>query len=163
MNTRPNQSPDSSLPRTSHDDASLEPCGDFATALSDFRSAVNHVAERETSKPVPSSWLVPAQRRHRSAQRRLILAWTCAALLCIGAVPLLHQTKPVVTPPVVAHQDNPSDDTALLEQVDNAVSESVPSSLAPLVTLDSWSSTTSTNEPDTKSSPNKPEKKNVAR
>src|SRR5271170_3069333 len=144
-------------------DTSLEPSGDFASALSDFRSAVNHVAERETAKPVPSSWLVPARQRHRSTQRRLILAWTCAALLCIGAVPLLHQTKPVVTPPVVAHQDNPSDDTALLEQVDNAVSESVPSSLAPLVTLDSWSSTTSTNEPDTKSSPNKPEKKNVVR
>jgi len=159
MNTRPNQYPDASQ----HEYASLEPTGDFASALSDFRSAVNHVAERETSKPVPSSWLVPARQRHRSTQRRLILAWTCAALLCIGAVPLLHQTKPVVAPPVVAHQDNPGDDTALLEQVDSAVSESVPSSLAPLADLDSWNSKASTNELNSKSSLKQLEKKNVAR
>jgi hypothetical protein len=54
-----------------------------------------------------------------------------------------------------------ADDTALLEQVDSAVSESVPSSLAPLATLDNWNSTTTTEE--TKPSLNKPEKKNVAR
>jgi hypothetical protein len=52
-----------------------------------------------------------------------------------------------------------TDDTALLEQVDTAVSESVPSSLAPLATLDDWSSTTSTN---TERSLNTSEKKNVA-
>src|SRR5271170_4478594 len=95
MNTRPSQSPDSPLPRMSPEEALLEPGGDFATALSGFRSAVNHVAERETSKPVSASWLVPAQRRQRSAQRRLILAWTCAALLCAGLLPILHHAKPV--------------------------------------------------------------------
>lgn len=159
MNTHPNHYPDSSH----HEDASLEPTGEFVSALSDFRSAVNHVAERETAKPVAYNWLVPARQRYRSAQRRLILAWTCAALLCIGAVPLLHQTKPVATPPVVAQQNNPGDDTALLEQVDSAVSESVPSSLAPLATLDNWSSSTSSNEVTPESSLNKMEKKNVAR
>src|SRR5271154_7143078 len=104
MNTHSNQFPDNSL----------EPGGEFASALSDFRSAVNHIAERETAKPVPYNWLVPARQRHRSAQRRLILAWTCAALLCIGAVPLLHQTKPVVAQPTAAVQNNSGDDTALL-------------------------------------------------
>jgi|SRR5271170_5889528 len=157
MNLRPDPSPDTSF----------EPSGDFAAAISDFRTAVHHIAERETSKPVPASWLIPARRRHKSAQRRIVLAWSlvaaCAALLCIGTLPLLHQTKPVVDPPVVAHQNNPSDDTALLEQVDNAVSESVPSSLAPLADLDSWNSATSTNELDSKSSLNQPEKKNVVR
>ncbi len=161
MNTRPDTFTDK-FSDTSPD-TSLEPTGEFASALSDFRSAVNHVAERETVKPVPYNWLVAARQRHKSAQRHLILAWTCAALLCMGAVPLLHQTKPVVAPPVVAQQNNPGDDTALLEQVDSAVSESVPSSLAPLASLDSWSSSTSTNEVTTESSLNKPEKKNVAR
>src|SRR5271170_4337524 len=120
MNTRLSQ------PR----DTSLEPGGDFATALRNFRSAVHHVAERETSTPVPSGWLVPAQRRQRRAQRRLVLAWACAALFCVGMLSLLHQAKPVVvTPPVVQIQTD-AEDTALLEQVDSAVSESVPSSLA---------------------------------
>ncbi len=157
MNTRPDPSPDTSL----------EPSGHFAAALSDFRAAVHHVAERETSKPVPASWLIPARRRHKSAQRRIVLAWSlvtaCAVLLCIGTLPLLHQTRPVVDSPVAAHQNSPGDDTALLEQVDKAVSESVPSSLAPLDSLDNWDSTTSTNELDSKSSLNKSEKKNVVR
>src|SRR5271166_3058813 len=110
MNTRPNQSPDDSL----------EPRSDFATALGDFRSAVHHVAERETSKPVPSGWLVTARLRQRSAQRRLVLAWTCAALLCVGLLPILHHAKPVASQPtaVVQNQANDAEDTALLEQVD---------------------------------------------
>jgi len=155
MNTRPNQSPEDSL----------EPRGDFATTLRDFRSAVHHVAERETSKPVPSGWLISARHRQRIAQRRLVLAWTCAALLCVSLLPILHHAKLVTSQPVAVVQNvaNDAEDTALLEQVDNAVSESVPSSLAPLATLDSWSSTTSTNESVTESSLNKPEKKNVAR
>jgi hypothetical protein len=157
MNTRSNTFSDTSP------DTSLEPSGEFASALSNFRSAVNHVAERETAKPVPYNWLFAARRRHKSTQRRLILAWTCAALLCIGAMPLLHQTTPAVAPRVVELPKDSGDDTALLEQVDSAVSESVPSSLAPLASLDSWSSSPSTNEVTTESSLNKPEKKNVAR
>ena len=94
-----------------------------------------------------------------------MLAWTCAALLCVSLLPILHHAKLVTSQPVAVVQNaaNDAEDTALLEQVDNAVSESVPSSLAPLATLDSWSSTTSTNESVTESSLNKPEKKNVAR
>jgi len=129
MNTHPNQSREALPP----DEVMLEPAGQFAADL-------------------------------RTAQHRVVLAWSlvtvCAALLCIGALPFLHH----LAPPVTAHQVVPVqpvviDDTALLEQVDTAVSESVPTPLAPLATLDDLSSTTSTN---TESSLNAPEKKNVA-
>ena len=142
----------------------LEPAGQFAADLSNLRSAVHRAADRQTAQPVPLGWLNAAKRRHRSAQRRVVLAWslatTCAALLCIGALPLLHHAAPPVAEQKVVHvQPVAIDDTALLEQVDNTVSESVPSSLAPLDSLDNWSSTTSTN---TESSLNASEKKNVA-
>jgi hypothetical protein len=160
MNTHPNQSREALPP----DEVMLEPAGQFATDLRNLRSAVQRAADRRTAQPVPFGWLNAAKRRHRSAQRRVVLAWSlvtvCAALLCIGALPFLHHA----TPPVTAQQVAPVqpvviDDTALLEQVDSAVSESVPKSLAPLATLDDLGSTTSTN---TESSLNAPEKKNVA-
>ncbi len=156
MNTRPNQFRDTLPP----DETAFEPAGEFAADLRNFRAAVQRAAERETVQPAPINWLAPAKLRRRAVQRRLVLAWSCAALLCISALPFLHHTKPVVTTPVAKVQME-VDDTALLEQVDTAVSESVPSSLAPLDTLDTWSSTDS-NEITTKPSLNKPEKKNVA-
>lgn len=166
MNTHPNQSRDALPP----DEVMLEPAGQFAADLRNLRSAVHRAADRQTAQPVPFGWLNAAKRRHRTAQRRVVLSWslatTCAALLCIGTLPLLrHAAKPAAGPSVVvAHNTandtvNDTDDTALLEQVDTAVSESVPTSLAPLATLDDWSSTTSTN---TESSLNASEKKNVA-
>jgi hypothetical protein len=148
MNTHTDQ-----FRRTSHtppDEAMFEPTGEFAADLRNLRSAVYSAAENETAKPLPANWLMPAKLRRRAGQRRLILAWSSAALLCLGALPLLHNAKQAA--PV---------DTALLEQVDSAVSESVPSSLAPLATLDSWSSD-ATNEIQTKTTLNEPEKKNVA-
>ena len=160
MNTHRNQSRDALPP----DEVMLEPAGQFAADLRNLRSAVHRAADRQTAQPVPFGWLKAAKRRHRTAQRRVMLAWslatTCAALLCIGALPLLHHAAPPVAERQVVHvQPVVIDDTALLEQVDTAVSESVPTSLAPLATLDDWSSTTSTN---TESSLNAPEKKNVA-
>lgn len=158
MNTRPNQSREILPP----DETAFEPAGGFAADLRNLRTAVHCAAERKTAQPVPANWLAPAKLRRRAGQRRLVLAWSCAALLCISALPFLHHTKPVVVRPAIAHVQTDVDDTALLEQVDTAVSESVPSSLAPLDSLDSWSSTDS-NEITTEPSLNKPEKKNVAR
>ncbi len=140
-------------------DAQLEPTGALQESIRDFRSAVHHVAQRETSQPVPANWLAPAQGRKRAAQRRLMLAWACAALFCAGIVPLsthLHHAQQAQQQMAATQSD--AADTALLEQVDSAVSESVPSSLAPLTALDSWSSSTSTNE----SSTNPMEKTNAA-
>ena len=125
----------------------LEPTGEFAASIRDYRSAVTHVAERETSRPLTASWLAPARKRHRNAQQRMALAWSaCAALLCFATLPFfnhsrpspIHQAAPAVAAaaaPAVA--PNPESDTALLEQVDSDISESVPPSLAPLADLDS--------------------------
>lgn len=141
-------------------DAQLEPTGALQESIRDFRSAVHHIAQRETFQPVPANWLAPAQGRKRAAQRRLMLAWACAALFCAGILPLsthLHQAQPAQQQQMAATQSDAAD-TTLLEQVDSAVSESVPSSLAPLTALDSWSSSTSANE----SSTNPMEKTNAA-
>jgi hypothetical protein len=117
----------------------LEPTGEFAASIRDFRSAVTHVAERETSRPVSANWLAPARKRHRSAQA-MALAWGCAALLCLATLPFsLHSHPASIHPaaPAVASAPAADSDTALLEQVDMDVSESVPPSLAPLADLDS--------------------------
>jgi hypothetical protein len=156
MKSNPNEFRDTLPP----DEVMLEPSGQFAADLRNLRSAVHCAAERSGSESFSATWLIAARRRQRVSQRRLVLAWTCAALLCIGvAVPFLRHSTTAPATPVAKAQPVVIDDTALLEQVDSAVSESVPSSLAPLATLDEWSSTTSTN---TASTLNTSEKKNVA-
>jgi hypothetical protein len=143
------------------DEVVLEPSGQFGNDLRNFRAAVHRAAEHQTSQPVPFGWLNAAKRRRNQAQRRMVLAWAtaaaCAALLFAGTLPLLHHAKPAAAP--VARAQSATDDTALLEQVDTAVSESVPNSLAPLNDLDNWDTTTSTK---TQTSLNKSEKKNVS-
>ena len=125
----------------------LEPSGEFAASIRDFRSAVTHVAERETSRPLNASWLAPARKRRRNAQQRMALAWTaCAALLCFATLPFFSHSRPSPAHPAAptlaaaaatSVSANPESDTALLEQVDTDISESVPPSLAPLADLDS--------------------------
>jgi hypothetical protein len=132
----------------------LEPSGEFAARIRDFRSAVEHVAARETARPVAAGWLALAQKRRRSAQQRMILGWACAALLCFATLPFStsshHAAPPQIVPVAVATATVPAadSDTALLEQVDTDVSESIPSSLAPLAELDSWSTQTTNNSSD---------------
>ena len=152
MNKHANQFRDTLAP----DEVLLEPSGQFGEDLRNFRAAVHRAAERQSSQTVPFGWLNAAKRRRRDGQRRLVLAWTCAALLCAGALPLLHHSKTGV--PAGIGQPN-ADDTALLEQVDTEVSESIPSSLAPLDALDNWDAPASTN---TQAPLNKSEKKNVS-
>lgn len=141
----------------SPDEVLLEPSGQFGPEfehdLRNFRAVVHRAAERQTSQPVPFGWLNAAKRRRHATQRRLVLAWGLAALLFAGALPLLHHSRTAVPAPIA------QDDTALLEQVDTAISESVPSSLAPLDALDNWDTTTSTN---TQAPLNKSEKKHVS-
>lgn len=134
-----------------NDENTMEPSGEFADGIREFRAAVTHIAERETARPVPADWLAPARRRRRSHQHRLMLAWGCAALLCCATLPFAipsgvpsgpaAPTRAVVQPAISApvQRSSPESDTSLLEQVDDQVSESVPSSLAPLVELDSAS------------------------
>ena len=143
---------------------SLEPTGETAASIDLFRIAMHSIAERETARPVPSDWLIPARQRQRRAQRRVVLAWACAAALCVAVVPrathhphdVSHNGAGATAPPAAVAQTEESY-TALLEQVDNEVSAPVPDSLAPLTELDSWNSNSSTTE----SSLNTTEKKNV--
>jgi hypothetical protein len=122
---------------------SLEPSGELATTIHNFRSAVEYIAACETSRPVPADWLAPARRRRRT-QHSMILAWACAALLCLAMLPLSmnshHAAPPQVAQATAAVVPVPESDSALLEQVDTDVSESVPSSLAPLAELENWNS-----------------------
>ena len=125
---------------------SLEPSGELAAAIRNFRSAVTHIAERETARPVPADWLVPAQQRRRRAQHTMILAWACAALLCIAMLPLSMDSHHVAAPQAAVTVAAPvtESDSALLEQVDANVSQSVPSPLAPLAELENWNATSNT-------------------
>lgn len=129
------------------DNTKIEPSGDFAKSIRDFRSAVTHVAERETASPVTAGWLAPARKRRRSTQQRIALGWACAALLCFATLPFpIHSHHQAPVNPVAAVSTVPAEpsaesDTALLEQVDTDVSESVPSPLAPLADLDNWDTT----------------------
>lgn len=124
----------------------LEPSGEFAALLRDFRSAVEHVTAREMERPVAANWLVPARQRRRSAQQRMALGWACAALLCLATLPFSMHSRHVNLPPAIANAPvavapATESDSALMEQVDTEVSESVPSSLAPLADLDSLNTT----------------------
>jgi hypothetical protein len=142
------------------DEVLIEPSGQFGQDLQNFRVAVHQAAEYETEQPAPFGWLNAAKRRRRVAQRRMMLAWatvaTCAALLFAATLPSLHHPKAVSH---MAAASSNTDDTALLEQVDTAISESVPSSLAPLAQLDDWTSTAPTND---ETSLKKSEKKHVS-
>jgi hypothetical protein len=142
----------------------LEPSGSLGASIRDFRSAVTHVAERETAQPAAANWLAPAQKRHRATQQRMALGWACAVLLVFATLPLsLHPRHAVVTPVAkVIVTPAPVEDTALLDQVDTNLSESVPSSLAPLAELDSWNSASAKTSGDSSNGTStKTEKTNV--
>jgi hypothetical protein len=132
----------------------IESAGEFTPGFEEeiklFRSAMNHIAEREMAgRQVAPNWLVPARKRQRSAQRRVALAWTCAAALCLAVLPISMQKATTHQPqaaPNVAVTASPSSasDTALLDQVDTAIATPVPTSLAPLTEMDNWNTDTST-------------------
>jgi hypothetical protein len=131
----------------------IEAAGEFASGLEEeiklFRSAMHHIAEREMDRTAESNWLVPARQRQRIAQRRMALAWTCAAALCLAVLPISMQKAAIQQPHTTANVAAPAGqanaaDTALLDQVDTAIAEPVPSSLAPLTEMDNWNTDTST-------------------
>lgn len=129
-----------------------EPAGEFAAAIRNFRAALTHVAGRETARPIASDWLAPARKRRRTHQHRVILAWACAAALCIAALPLAplpfgRQPEPAAVTHATlepagtaALGPKPATERTLLEQVDQQVSEPVPTSLAPLAEMENWGS-----------------------
>lgn len=136
----------------------LKAAGELGESIRDFRAALNHLAERETATPMTANWLAPARRRQRRHHQHLALAWACAALLCAATtLPfMLHSNAPASHPATqaisatktVTTAASEAPQTGLLEQVDEDVSESVPSSLAPLAEMDNLnSSNASSDEP----------------
>lgn len=126
----------------------LEPSGELAAGVRDFRAAVTHIAERESARPLAIDWLAPAHKRRRSHQHRLVLGWACAAALCFATVPFAimplttHSNPEPVhmaqqAPEPLVQTNEPESGSGLMEQIDADVSESVPSSLAPLAELGS--------------------------
>jgi hypothetical protein len=143
-------------------ESALQPSGETGHSIELLRSALHSIADRETAPPSLNEWLAPARKRRRAAQRRMVLAWACAAALCFAVLPFSMHGRQHASAPAAAVKAAPvvtdtQSDTALLEQVDTEIAEPVPSSLAPLTELDSWNSTTST----TTSSFDRTEKKNV--
>jgi hypothetical protein len=131
-------------------DSSPELSGEFAESIRSFRTAMHYVGQCETAPDTVSMWLAPARKRRQAAQRRMILTMAAGvALLFGGVLPLTmhnsrHETPTAQVRVPVQTVDNTTSDTALLEQVDSAVTESVPDSLAPLAELDNWSSESKT-------------------
>lgn len=140
----------------------MEVAGEFGESIRDFRAALNHVAERETATPMmTANWLAPARLRQRRHHQHVALAWACAAVLCAATtLPfMVHPHPGVAVHPAVqaittttATVEAPQ--SGLLEQVDEDVSESAPSSLAPLTEMDSWNTTNASSENSTQPTEN---------
>lgn len=131
----------------------IEPSGEFAASIRDFRLAVTHVADRETAGPMATGWLASARKRRRNAHQRMALGWAVAVLLCIATLPAFMHSRHAAIVPAAAQTATISapsaeSDTVLLEQVDTDVSESVPSPLAPLTELDNLTNTSSDSTPN---------------
>jgi hypothetical protein len=118
---------------------------ELAESLQLFRSAVHHIAERESSRLPMPQW--------GSFWQRLRLApgwpfgWALAAALCLSVLPFwMHShgavPKAATASVAVTHPAEFVSDEALLSQINDAVSQDVPDSLRPLAQLDSWSSST---------------------
>jgi hypothetical protein len=120
----------------SEPDATREDIRDLAEALSLYRSAMHHVADREVARPFV------AERRPASAIRfRFVLAPALTVVLAVAAlVPVyshFHRHHDAITAANNA-QTNPADaraavdDTVLMNQIDSELSEEVPDALRPL-------------------------------
>jgi hypothetical protein len=113
----------------------------LANAISQFRSAVHHVAAREDVRPM--AWqMEQARLRKRSKQRRVMLEWAVAAALCVAALmPAVgfyrnHAAELEAKQQAQTLKQREAD-TALLDEVSNELSETVPDSMRPLAEMDS--------------------------
>lgn len=129
-------------------DGTREEVREMAEALSLYRSAMHHLAERETARPFAAE---PA--RPRTMRFRLLLAPALTAAIAAGVfIPMYahyheRQTNGVVnngTKAKTVDDLSPVDDTALMNQIDSEVSEDVPDALAPLADLSDQTTTSNT-------------------
>src|SRR5277367_882905 len=113
----------------------------LANSISQFRSAVHHVATRSAESAM--DWgFEQARARRRSAQRRVMLEWAVAMALCVAAlVPAVgfyreHAAQVRVEQQAQLLKQHEAD-AALLDQVSSELSATVPDSMQPLAEMDS--------------------------
>ncbi len=132
-------------------DAPREEMRNLAEALSLYRSAMHHVAERETAlHPIVQGLAQP--RPKRTLGLRLLLAPALAAAVAAGVLlPLYaHFHHPHSSTVAVATEAEPTttearvniDDSVLMNQIDSDLSEDVPDALQPLADLSYQAATT---------------------
>jgi len=127
-------------------DGTREEVREIAEALSLYRSAMHHVAEREAARP-----FVAERRPSHTMRFRLLLAPALTAAIAAGVlVPVYahyhdHHTVAKREAPTKTNQSMASmDDTALMNQIDSEVSEDVPDALEPLAALSEQTTTSNT-------------------
>jgi hypothetical protein len=128
-------------------DTTREDIRDLAEALSLYRSAMHHVADREVARPFV------AERRPASAVRfRFVLAPALTVALAVAAlVPVYSHFHRHAEPSTAAKSVEPNaadaraavDDTVLMNQIDSELSEDVPDALRPLADVGDQSTTRS--------------------
>jgi hypothetical protein len=127
---------------------SREEVRELAEALSLYRSAITHLAERSAAHPRPV-----VQRYAPPFRFRLLVGPALGAVLAAGILfPLyghLHHHSAVVLQSENGSAPDPGsarasvDDTVLMNQIDSQLSESVPDALEPLADLSAQAATQS--------------------
>ena len=133
-----------------HGDSSRE-TRELAEAMSLYRSAMHHVAQKHTSAAMPSLDRVAAAARHRARAHRMRLVFVpamaaaLAAAVIAPAVGHLHHQKTAVANVAQVTPTQPVasvDDTELMNQIDSDLTQDVPDALAPLADLTSQQAST---------------------
>jgi hypothetical protein len=124
---------------------------EIAEALSLYRSAMQHIAEREAGRPFARP--IADRRPARTIRIGLLVAPALTAAVAAAVlVPVyghFHHQHGAPHAPIAIAAQTPNDthaavdDTALMNQIDSEVSEDVPDALRPLADLSDQSTTTS--------------------
>lgn len=103
----------------------------FGDALVGFRDSVHQWSERQLDVELPSPSKIEEPRSWAAFRSFRWARVAVAVFAVVGFWAFLHQPEPRATDPATT-------DVELLQQVDQAVSRSVPPSLKPLCELVSW-------------------------
>jgi Tfp pilus assembly protein PilN len=111
----------------------------LANSISQFREAVRHIAEQQAA-PSASQW-EQAQRRKQATQRRVMLEWVAAMVLCVAlllpGIGYYRSHSARVQEQQAEMLKQQEADAVLLDQVTSEISETVPDSMRPLAEMDS--------------------------
>lgn len=119
---------------------------EMAEAVTLYRSAMRHVAEKQAERP-----FVPAARRISPLRMRMVLVPALGAAMAAAVIAptLAHLHHPASTPVKVAADGTATaatvakvDDAQLMSQIDSDLTQDVPDALQPLTGWDDTSATT---------------------